>query len=77
MIRWLLPLAALVLLSGCAGNAKRAAAPASGSTVGSTAPAQTPPSVPASPTPRTHAAREAAASERSEKPTEDSWLATR
>jgi len=42
MTRWLLPLAALVLLSGCAGNAKRAAAPASGSPVGSTAPAHAP-----------------------------------
>ena len=33
MIRWLLPLAAVALLAGCAGNAKRGAAPAAGSAV--------------------------------------------
>ncbi|MCD9006077.1 septal ring lytic transglycosylase RlpA family protein [Luteimonas sp. XNQY3] len=33
MIRWLLPLAAVALLAGCAGNAKRGDAPAAGSTV--------------------------------------------
>jgi len=33
VIRWLLPLAAVALLAGCAGNAKRGAAPAAGSTV--------------------------------------------
>ena len=33
MIRWLLPLAAVALLAGCAGNAKRGSAPAAGSTV--------------------------------------------
>lgn len=33
MIRWLLPLAAVALLAGCAGNAKRGATPAAGSTV--------------------------------------------
>ncbi|MGO3126907.1 MAG: septal ring lytic transglycosylase RlpA family protein [Luteimonas sp.] len=31
MIRWLLPLAAVALLAGCAGNAKRGEAPAAGS----------------------------------------------
>ena len=33
MIRWLLPLAAVALLAGCAGNAKRGDAPATGGTV--------------------------------------------
>ncbi|VXC05456.1 Endolytic peptidoglycan transglycosylase RlpA [Luteimonas sp. 9C] len=39
MIRWLLPLAAVALLAGCAGNAKRGDAPVAGGTTAAPAPA--------------------------------------